>query len=152
MNATSTPAPSEATTSLVSHFLQSYEANAASRDLPSLLSQFSDPFMAAGPTGVQCLRATDFASALSKRIQLFSGLGAQPSKLVSCHETRLDDRFVMAETRWHMTFIREGQSTKEAFADSLFILDMAAESPKIIFYLAHQDLVATLRDLGILPA
>lgn len=149
MSTTSSPVPPASPVSL---FLQSYEANAASRDLTALLDQFADPFMAAGPTGVNCLRATDFAAALSKRIQLFSGLGAQPSKLVSCHETRLDDRFIMAETRWHMTFIRDGQPPREAFADSLFILDTAAETPKIVFYLAHQDLLATLRDLGILPA
>jgi hypothetical protein len=136
----------------VALFLQSYEANAASGDIPALLAQFTDPFMAAGPTGLQCLRSADFALALPKRMQLFAGLGAQPSKLVSCEETRLDHRFVMAETRWLLTFIQEEQPPREALADSLFILDTAGAPPKIVFYLAHQDLLATLRDKGILPS
>jgi hypothetical protein len=136
----------------VTRFLQSYEANTTLGDIPALLTQFADPFMAAGPTGVQCLRAADFASELPKRLKLFAGLGAQPSKLVSCQETRLDERFTMAETRWQMTFVREGRPTQEALADSLFVIDMASDEPKIILYIAHQDLVATLREKGILPA
>jgi hypothetical protein len=151
MNSTLKSTSAEQIESPVAQFLQAYEANAAARDIAAILAQFSDPFMAAGPTGVQCLRSADFAAALPKRVQLFAGLGAQPSKLVSCEETRLDARFVMAETRWQMTFIREGQPTREALADSLFILDTAGETPKIIFYLAHKDLMATLREGGILP-
>jgi hypothetical protein len=151
MNPATSQTPNTLPASPLANFLQAYETNSSTGNVTALLTQFADPFMAAGPTGVQCLRAADMAAALPKRLQLFAGLGAQPSKLVSCQETRLDERFIMAETRWQMTFIREGQPTRQVMADSLFILDTAADTPKIILYIAHQDLVANLREQGILP-
>jgi hypothetical protein len=51
-----------------------------------------------------------------------------------------------------MTFVREGQAQKEALVDSMIIVDASAEDMKIVFYLAHQDLMTSLRDQGILSA
>lgn len=147
-----TSTTNQETASPLARFLQTYETNTSSGDIPALLAQFADPFMAATPTGVQCLHAAEFAVALPWRLKLFAGLGAQPSKLISCEETRLDDRFTMAETRWQMTFIREGRPAQQALADSLFIIDTAGDAPKIILYIAHQDLVAVLREKGVLAA
>jgi hypothetical protein len=141
----------QATTPL-RHFFQSFETNTASSNMAALIAQFADVFMAAGPNGAQSVRSADFALALPKRLELFQSLGCQSTKLVSCHETQLDARFFMAETRWQMTFVREGQPPKEVMADSLYIVDMASREPKIVFYLAHQDLVATVRNQGIHPA
>ena len=149
-------------TSPVRRFFQSYEQNTASGDIPALIAQFADVFMAAGPAGAQSVRSADFAHILPKRVQLVQSLGCQSTKLVSCVETELDARFAMAETRWQMTFVREGQPPKEAIVDSLFILDKGpqepgivdtdSEYPKIVFYLAHQDLMAALKNQGILAA
>jgi hypothetical protein len=133
-------------------FFQSYELNNSTGNIPALIAQFADVFMAAGPNGAQCVRSSDFALALPKRKQLFDSLGCQSTALVSCLETRLDARFAMAETRWQLTFVREGEQPKTVLADSLFIVDMAPEALRIVFYLAHQDLLAILRDEGILPA
>lgn len=152
MNQTSNHAFASQAASPLTQFFRAYETNTASGDTATLVAQFADPFMAAGPTGVQCLHAADFAAALPRRRELFAGLGAKPAKLVSCRENRLDARYVMAETRWQITFVRDAHSAAEVFADSLFIVDTAGDSAKIVFYLAHQDLLATLRDQGILPA
>jgi hypothetical protein len=133
-------------------FFQSFEQNTNSGDNSALVAQFADVFMAAGPAGAKPVRAADFAIALPKRAQLVQSLGCQTTRLVSCVETQLDARFVMAETRWQMTFVRESEPTREVFADSLYILDMAGDSPKIVFYLAHQDLLAALKTQGIVPA
>jgi len=142
-------------TTTVGRFLLAFEQNNASGDIPALIAQFADVFMAAGPNGAQPVSSADFARALPKRTQLFQSLGCQSTKLVSCVETLLDARFVMAETRWKLTFVREGQAPKEVRADSLYILDMgsldAEAGLKIVFYLAHQDLLATVRNQGIVP-
>jgi len=136
----------------VARFLQAYEANTARGDIPALLKQFADPFMAASPTGAQCVRSSDFALALPKKAELVEGLGRQSTKLVSFQETVLDARFVMVEARWRMIFAREGQAQKEAVVDSMIIVDAGAEDMKIVFYLAHQDLMTSLREQGILPS
>lgn len=136
-------------TTPTARFFQSFEQNTNSGDNSALVAQFADVFMAAGPAGAKPVHAADFAIALPKRAQLVQSLGCQTTRLVSCVETPLDARFVMAETRWQMTFVRESQPTREVLADSLYILDMACDSPKIVFYLAHQDLLATLKSQGI---
>jgi len=130
-------------------FFQSYELYNSTGNIPALIAQFADTFMAAGPGGAQCVRSADFALALPKRIQLFQSLGCRSTKLVSCVETQLDARFIMAETRWQMTFVRDSQPPKVVFADSLFIVDVSSEPQKIVFYLAHQDLAATVTNQGI---
>ncbi len=105
--------------------------------------------MAAGPSGTQCVRSNDFQLALAKRVQLVESLGCQSTRLVSFQETALDARFSMVEARWQMTFVREGQALKEVAVDSMVIVDAGAEDMKIVFYLAHRDLMASLREQGI---
>jgi hypothetical protein len=136
----------------LARFFHNFERLNASNDIPAQVAQFADTFMAASPQGAQCIRAEDFARALPKRVQLVQSLGGQSTSLVSFSETKLDERFAMAETRWRMTFRREGEPAREALADSLYILDMGGEAPKIVFYLAHQEFMAMLKNNGILPS
>lgn len=136
----------------LAQFLRKFELASASNDVSASVALFADTFMAASPQGAQCVRAEDFARALPKRIQLMQSLGCQSTSLVSFSETMLDERFAMAETRWRMAFGRESQPVQEAFADSLYIVDMAGEAPRIVFYLAHQEFMAMLKSSGILPS
>jgi hypothetical protein len=129
----------------VARFLRNFERACSDNDIAAQVAQFADPFMAANPQGAQCVRVEDFARALPKRVELFRSMGCASTALVSFSETRLDGRFAMAETRWRMTFRREGQPDREALADSLFVLDMGGDAPRIVFYLAHQDVAALLK-------
>jgi hypothetical protein len=131
-------------------FFRRFELNNKS-DFPAAVSQFADTFMAAGPQGVQCVQASDFALALPKRKRLFDSFGCQSAALVSFSEDRLDDRFVLVRAQWQMIFARDQQDSKTALANSTFIIDTYAESFKIVFYLAHQDHMGILKSHGILP-
>src|ERR1700744_6274709 len=113
----------------LARFFHNFEQQNASNDIPAQVAQFADTFMAASPQGAQCIRAEDFARALPKRVELVQSLGGQSTSLVSFSETKLDERFAMAETRWRMPFPREGEPAREALADSLYILDMGGETP-----------------------
>jgi hypothetical protein len=73
----------------VARFFQTYQLHNSSGDIPAIVSHFADTFLAVGPQGAQCVRATDFAIALPKRKQLFESLGSQSTALVSIHETSL---------------------------------------------------------------
>lgn len=140
-------APSDA----IKRFFRTFESNASSHDVSAQVLQFADVFMAANPQGAQAVRVGDFAVALPKRKQYFDSLGCQSTALVSLEENRLDARFVMAKTRWRMTFAR-GDEMKDVLADSIFIVDTAVEGFKIVFYLANQDLMQMLKEHGIVPA
>ena len=147
-------------------FFRSWEHSIASDNIPAQLSHFAETFMVAGPQGAQPVRLSDFALALPKRKQLFDSLGSQPSSLVSLVETRLDDRYSMARTQWRMTFAKNDAAPHHILVDSTYILDTgivdpaivdtriadaASEEFKIIFYLPHQDILAILKDRGIMP-
>ena len=133
-------------------FFRTFEANASTDNADAQISQFADVFMAGNPQGAQAVRAGDFALALPKRKQLFDRLGCRSTELVSLSEQRLDARYVMAATRWKMTFVRTGAKPEEIVVDSIFIVDTGSNSPKIILYLANQDIMQVLKDRGLLPA
>ena len=132
-------------------FFREFEQRSNSGDIPALLPKFADTFMAAGPLGAQCIRAADLAVALPKRKQFFDSLGCRSTSLVSLDHNRLDERYVVAKTRWRMTFVQGDGEVKEVLADSAYIVDTSGESFKIVFYLAHQDHMTMLREHGILP-
>jgi hypothetical protein len=133
-------------------FFRTFEANASSHDADAQISQFADVFMAANPQGAQTVRAGDFALALPKRKELFDRLGCRSSELLSVSEQRLDARYVLANTRWKMTFARAESNTEEVVVESSFMLDTGGNSPRILVYLAHQDIMQVLKDRGLLPA
>ena len=136
----------------IEQFFRIFETNAMSDDIQATVSQFAEVFMAASPQGAQVVRASDFGAALPKRKQMFAALGCRSTELVGLTENRLDARFVMASTRWKMTFVRPGSETQDVLADSVYIVDTHGDEPKIVFYLANQDVMEVLRERGILVA
>ena len=138
-------------TEAIECFFRAFERSSDSGDMPALIPQFADTFMAAGPQGAQCVRNADFAVALPKRKQLFDHLGCKSTILVSLDQIRLDARFVMARTRWRMTFASGDDPSQDVLADSVYIVDTGGDALKIVFYLANQDIMEVLRNRGILP-
>jgi hypothetical protein len=135
----------------VARFFQTYQLHNSSGDIPEIVSHFADTFLAAGPQGAKCVRATDFALALPKRKQLFESLGSQSTALVSLQETQIDPRYVLAKTSWQINFTRHG-NTQNIVVDSTFLIDTGVDDFKILLYLPHQDIMQILKDRGILPA
>jgi len=133
----------------VARFFQTYELLISNDEIPALVSIFEDVFLAAGPQGAKCVRAQDFALALPKRKQLFDKLGCQSTALVSLQETALDDRYALVKTKWRMTF-HQPSGNQEVLVDSTYLVDMGRPDPKILLYLAHQDIMQILKDRGIL--
>ncbi|MGA8729581.1 MAG: hypothetical protein WB608_12590 [Terracidiphilus sp.] len=135
----------------INRFFRDFESANSSGDIPAIVSQFAETFMAASPQGTQAVCAADFALALPKRKQLFESLGCRSTALVSVQETQLDPRYTMARTRWEFTFIRDQADPQQVLVDSTFIVDTAAGIFKIVFYLANQDIMAILKERGLLP-
>lgn len=132
-------------------FFGDFERNSNAGETMASVSQFADVFMFAGPDGVQTVRASDFALALPKRKKLFDQMGCQSTKLVTMSETKLDGRYVLVETEWLMTFARDEGRSDEVLAGSAFLIDTGGTALKIVLYLTHQDIMALLRNRGILP-
>jgi hypothetical protein len=134
------------TTSLAA-FFASWQHN---RDTATTdnLAQFADTFLAAGPDGAKPVPAAAFGPALAKRRQLFAQLGCLSNELLSLDETPLDSRYTLARTRWRMTFSRPGLADEPFEVASTFLIDTRTQ--QILVYLAHQDILALLRERGLM--
>jgi len=136
----------------IAQFFNAFQDNSSAMNLPAILAQFADVFMAAGPHGAQAVHAADFAAALPRRKQFFESLGSQSTTLVSLSESPLDARYVLVKTQWQMNFLRPDGQTQPVLVDSIYIVDTAPKEFKIIFYLNPHDLMALLKQHGITPA
>lgn len=134
----------------VEQFFRTFERASDAGDLAALLPQFAETFLAAGPQGAVCVRAEDFAKVLPKRKQFFDALGCRATALQALEQHALDRQFVLAKTRWRMQFVQGEGESRDVVAHSVFIVDTAGQSPRIVFYLANQDHLAMLRENGIL--
>jgi hypothetical protein len=133
----------------IAQFFREFERRASDRDGAAQAEQFADSFLAAGPQGAQCVRASDFALALPKRKELFEKLGCRRTTLAFLEETRLDERYLLVRTRWCMEFGQPGRETKELLVGSVFIIDTGTPEFKIVLYLANQDILTELKVHGI---
>jgi len=128
----------------ITEFFERFAIDSNSPDAAAAASHFADAFLAAGPNGAQAVKASDFALALPKRKQLFASHRLRSTTLESVQEKRLSDRYVLVETRWKMTFLREG-GEEPIVAESVFIVDLEQEPFRIVFYLSKQDPIAMLK-------
>ena len=134
------------TSTAVESFFRRFDTNNSKSDFSAAVSQFADTFMAAGPQGAQCVKASDFALALPKRKQLFASFGYESMQLDSVEAHSLGDRYSMAHTRWRVRFTHDGPSTPAVFVESTYVVDRAEE--RIVLYLAHQDVMTILKEHG----
>jgi hypothetical protein len=134
----------------IEQFFRTFETNASSHDTAAQVAHFADVFIAASPQGAQAVRCSDFALVLPRKKQLFDSLGCRSTALVSLQETPLDARYVMASTRWRMTFAQAQADPQDVEVDSVYVVDTGMDPFKIVFYLANQDLIGILKQRGIM--
>jgi hypothetical protein len=135
----------------ITRFFQSFASANSSGDIPAIVSHFADVFLAAGPQGAQSVQAADFALTLPKRKKLFENLGCRSTALISLQETPLDPGYTLVRTQWEFTFVPDQSQPKQVLANSTFLVHTVPDAFKIILYLANQDIMAVLKERGLLP-
>ena len=83
---------------------------------------------------------------------MFKSLGHTSTTLVSLDETRLDEYYVMARTRFVWRFEKAPAPPIDVDVDSTFILYIRDGVAKIVFQHEHEDFLQALRARGVLPA
>lgn len=144
----------EHSTEAIEAFLRAFEHDGNQQQtkpqqIDAEVSRFAETFLVAGPDGPRVIRASDFALALPKRRKMFDEWGLRSTKLDSTVVTKLDERYVMAETKWLMSFGHGEGQLSDVLLGSTYILDTKDEL-NILFYLSHQDIVTVLKERGIL--
>ncbi len=128
----------------VERFFQDYAVTSNNNDTTSVISQFAETFIAAGPDGATAVRAEDFARFLPIRKQQFASAGCKSTRLVSKNVTELDERYCVVETKWAMEFVSADQAATEIQVGSTFLVDTGDKTPKILAYLSHGDALKLL--------
>jgi len=132
-------------------FLVSYERNAASGHPEAVAAQFADSFIAGGPEGSAIIPGKIFAQKLPQRKELFQRAGHRSSQLVARRDIPIGDRYVVVDTRWKMDFAPDGKPGTSLNVGSAFLIDMGDSEPKILAYLAYQDIFRLMQERGLLP-
>jgi|SRR6516225_1986345 hypothetical protein len=137
---------------LIKTFFEDFE-RASNLFQPDLLAfKFSDPFLAADPNGgIQVVKKDDFLAGIAKRQAFFHSIGFQFVKIVPFEETRLDHYYVMVKAHGSMRFEKTAGQPIDVNSDSVSILFMQDDSPKVVFQLTHEDLVKIMQEHGLLP-
>jgi hypothetical protein len=135
-------------TTPLSDFFATFQHNTNHGTEAETLAQFAATFVAGGPDSAKPVPAALFAPALTKRKELFARLGCRSTELVTLDETPLDARYTLARTRWRMTFSRPDLAEQNLEVASTFLID--TQTQQILVYLAHQDILALLRQRAIL--
>ena len=137
---------------VVKTFFEDFERGSNTFESDLLAFQLSDPFMAADPDGgIQVVKKDDFLAGIAKRQAFFQSIGFQFVKIVSLDETRLDDHYVMAKVLWHMRFEKNPGQPVDVTEYSTYILFIKDDSPKIVFFLTHENLLKIMQERGLLP-
>jgi hypothetical protein len=137
---------------LVKKFFEDYERDVDASDPELVASRYHDPFVFAGPQGMQIVKKDDFLKALPRRQSFFKTVGLTSSRIQSLEETRLDDCYVMVKAYWSMRFEKCPEQPIVDETSATYILDRRGDSLRIVFQLDHQDLVKRVQDLGLSSA
>jgi hypothetical protein len=131
-------------------FFEAFETVNQTNDATVLANLFADPLVVAGPNGAQVVKASDMARIIPKRKQMLDAAGCGPAKLVSLNETRLDDHYSMVRTEWRWRVKGSDSAALEITLPSTYIVRRSNEGLQIVFYLAHGDITAELRERGLM--
>jgi hypothetical protein len=142
--------PGESDRSMEAMFRR-FETLSAAADVEGLAALYAPSFLMAGPAGAQVVKASDLVHAIPRRKQLFDAAGCRSTTLLSVQETRLDDRYSQVRTEWQWAFVRTDGAAAEIALPATFIVDRAAGGGQIVCYINHADVVAIMRQRGLLP-
>ncbi len=130
-------------------FFKEYERYANLGEAEGTASLFAEVFLAADPAGVRAVSAAQLGVGVSQRKKLFESLGSRSTELIWLEQRPLDDRYILATTKWKVGFDRE--EMKELVLESSFVVHRSEAGPRIVFYLAHESLMDVLKERGLLP-
>jgi hypothetical protein len=135
---------------VIQKFFEEFERGSNMFEKDLLASQFSDSFMVANPEGgIQVVQKGDFIAGIAKRQAFFQSAGFQFVKMEPLEETRLSDHYVMTKVHVQMRFEKNPGQPIDLKDYSTYILFIKDDSPQIVFYLTHKDLVKHMQEAGL---
>jgi hypothetical protein len=139
-------------TPAIKDFFDRYAGSRTAQDIDVIASQYPDAFMTAGPNGVRVAQKSAVLAGFPKGQEFLKSLGHESTEVVSLHESRMDEHYLLVRASFVWRFRRASMPPTEAKVDSTFILYMDKDAPKIVFQHEHEEFQQALRAGGVLPA
>jgi len=101
---------------------------------------FSDCFIAANPSGVNCGKNDEqFQSQILQGFEFYRSIGTKSMKISGLTETVLDEFHVQARVSWQSNYIkRDGMGERIDF-DVIYLLQIKDDRPKIFAYITGDE-------------
>ena len=131
----------------VNQFFETFAAKNADGDVDGLLHLFAPTVMIAGPNGTTVLPSKAMAGAIRSRKHTFDALGLPSATLAECHATVLSDRYTLARTQWRFDLSR--LQNDGITLSATYMLHHGDDGTRIVLYLNDRDIMAVLRERGI---
>jgi hypothetical protein len=131
----------------VQSFFETFAAKNAAGDVDGLLQLFAPTVMIAGPNGTNVLPSNAMAAAIRSRKQRLDSLGVPSATIAGCELTPLSDRYTLARTQWRFDLSR--LHSDPVTLSSTFLLEHVGAETRIVVYLNHHDIMALLRERGV---
>jgi hypothetical protein len=135
----------------VQDFFARYERGTNGHDPDFPAAFYGDSFLFAGPAGAQAVQKADFLKVLPRRAAFFQTIGLTATTLQRLDETRLDDHYVQVAVVWQMRFEKDPAHPLLDDNSATYVLHQHADGLRIVFQLDHQDLMARVVALGLVP-
>ena len=133
-------------------FFRRFEQLSAESKAADLAGLYAPAFLLAAPGGSQVVRAAELQHAIVKRKELFTTLGCTSTDLLAVDETVLDDRYSLVRTEWRWRFERPSEAAVEFSLPASYVVERSADRWQIVAYMPHADIMAELRQRGLLAA
>ncbi|HKW18566.1 MAG TPA: hypothetical protein VJO35_13750 [Terriglobales bacterium] len=130
----------------VREFFARYERANAEFNVTEIASLYAEVFLFGGPQGAQSIKKDDFVKVLPRRKDFFKSVGLVSSKVERVETSALDSNYILAKVVWKMRI--ERATPAEIETSATYLLWNSASSLQIVFQVDHQDLAATIRELG----
>jgi hypothetical protein len=114
-------------------------------DPAGLAGCFAERFLALDPGTAAPVERGALIAALPARRRLFASIGAAGTDLAGLDETPLDEMHTLAETTWRVRF---DEPREPLLLRSAFLLRREPAGWRIVVYLNHDDLAATIAARG----
>ncbi|GAA3114679.1 hypothetical protein JOF29_003756 [Kribbella aluminosa] len=133
-------------------FFEQYAKAGDTLDTVALNDCFHEVFLNLDPTNAAPIARDLLIRSLPLRQKLFDSIGARGMDLTTLTETPLDDRHALAETTWAVRFGANARSTEPLEFGATFVLRLDGGRWRIVVYLNHHDVVASVRSRAVASA
>jgi ketosteroid isomerase-like protein len=119
-------------------FFDTFAQASDALDVDTLADCFAEVFLAGDADGARPVPRPAFLQALPKRAQMFADAGIGPATLDTLTHQQLDDRYVLAQTRWTAPRISGGEPVP--LSSSYLLHRDTDDTYRIVAYLSHQGM------------